>query len=92
MEHDEVIDLTGLLALPGFIDLHVHGGGGATFDEGAASIATGLGVHRANGTTRSLVSLVTAAADHTVGQVVDQDEYLAADPVLGALRREFLDQ
>src|ERR1700712_3579877 len=56
----ETLDLAGLFILPGFIDLHVHGGGGATFDDGGHSIATGLAAHRSVGTTRSLVSLVTA--------------------------------
>jgi N-acetylglucosamine-6-phosphate deacetylase len=55
-----VVDLHGRIVVPGFIDLHVHGGGGATFDDGAAGIDAGLAAHRAHGTTRSLVSLVTA--------------------------------
>lgn len=77
-------DLTGLLLLPGFIDLHVHGGGGATFDEGAASIAAGLATHRAHGTTRSLVSLVTAPASQMLATIADAAAYAATDPgVLG---------
>jgi N-acetylglucosamine-6-phosphate deacetylase len=80
----QTYDLAGLLVLPGFIDLHVHGGGGATFDEGAASIATGLATHRANGTTRSLVSLVTAPAGQMAATIAVAAAYAATDPgVLG---------
>jgi len=50
--------VAGRRVVPGFIDLHVHGGGGATVDDGADAIETALALHRAHGTTRSLVSLV----------------------------------
>jgi len=65
----EIIDLRGGILLPGFIDLHVHGGGGATFDDGAEGIEVGLAAHRAHGTTRSLVSLVTAPIESMTGTV-----------------------
>jgi N-acetylglucosamine-6-phosphate deacetylase len=57
-------DLHGTWALPGFIDMHVHGGGGASFtggDEGDARRAAAF--HRRHGTTRVIASLVTAPAD-----------------------------
>lgn len=80
----QTYDLAGLLVLPGFIDLHVHGGGGATFDEGAVSMATGLATHRANGTTRSLVSLVTAPVEQMLTTIAVAAAYAATDPsVLG---------
>jgi N-acetylglucosamine-6-phosphate deacetylase len=51
-------------ALPGFIDLHVHGGGGASFTEGGPDDARrAAAFHRAHGTTRTLASLVTAPVD-----------------------------
>ncbi len=51
-------------ALPGFIDLHVHGGGGASFTEGGADDARrAAAFHRAHGTTRIVASLVTAPVD-----------------------------
>jgi len=52
------IDVGGQWLVPGFIDLHCHGAGGFSFDDGAESIAAALAVHRAHGTTRSLISLV----------------------------------
>src|SRR5690349_11744953 len=58
------LQLDGHWVLPGFVDLHVHGGGGASMltrdpDEVAAAAA----FHRAHGTTTTLASLVTAPLD-----------------------------
>jgi N-acetylglucosamine-6-phosphate deacetylase len=53
----------GHWALPGFIDMHVHGGGGGSFTEGdPAGARRAAAFHRAHGTTRMLASLVTAPA------------------------------
>lgn len=57
---DRRIDGRGERAVPGFIDLHGHGGAGRAFDEGAEAIRTALALHRAHGTTRAIISLVTA--------------------------------
>ena len=35
----EAVDLHGQWVLPGFVDMHVHGGGGASFTEGSADDA-----------------------------------------------------
>ena len=57
-------------ALPGFIDMHVHGGGGASFTEGGPDDARrAAAFHRAHGTTRTLASLVTAPLDRLEGRV-----------------------
>ncbi|MGY1807944.1 N-acetylglucosamine-6-phosphate deacetylase [Blastococcus sp. SYSU D00669] len=56
---DETVDLAGAWLVPGFVDLHVHGGGGHAFDDGADAVRAALAVHRGHGTTRSLVSLVS---------------------------------
>jgi N-acetylglucosamine-6-phosphate deacetylase len=51
-------------ALPGFIDMHVHGGGGASFTEGGPRDARrAAAFHRAHGTTSIVASLVTAPVD-----------------------------
>jgi N-acetylglucosamine-6-phosphate deacetylase len=56
-----VIELAGRWVLPGFIDLHVHGGGGASFTEGTADDARqAAAFHRTHGSTSLLASLVTA--------------------------------
>ncbi len=53
-----VIDAAGRWLTPGFIDLHGHGGGGHSFDDGPEAIAGALALHRRHGTTRSVLSLV----------------------------------
>ncbi|MEO7123305.1 MAG: N-acetylglucosamine-6-phosphate deacetylase, partial [Lacisediminihabitans sp.] len=82
---DERIDVGGHWMVPGFIDLHVHGGGGFAFDDGPESIVAALAAHRAHGTTRSLLSLVAnplAQVRETLGIIADLAE---SDPlVLGS--------
>jgi N-acetylglucosamine-6-phosphate deacetylase len=90
----DVVDAAGGVLTPGFIDLHVHGGGGFSFDsaasrdegaEGAGAVERALAVHRAHGTTRSLLSLVAnpvAALERSLAAIADLTE---RDPlVLGS--------
>ncbi|MFI5916412.1 N-acetylglucosamine-6-phosphate deacetylase [Dactylosporangium sp. NPDC051541] len=65
-----VVDLAGGWLLPGFIDLHMHGGGGAqiTTDD-PAEIRRAIAFHRRHGTTRTLASLVTDRLDRMVAAV-----------------------
>lgn len=55
----------GLYVAPGFIDLHVHGGGGADFmDAHPDAVHTIAVFHAAHGTTTLLATLVPAPLDH----------------------------
>lgn len=55
-------DLAAAWVLPGFVDVHVHGGGGCSFTSGDAEQARGaIAFHRRHGTTTMLASLVTAS-------------------------------
>lgn len=79
----EQVPLAGRWLLPGFIDLHVHGGGGATFDtvpDDPTAIERGLALHRRHGTTRSLVSLVSAPLPALARTTAAAAEYVAGDP------------
>ncbi|MEE1929669.1 N-acetylglucosamine-6-phosphate deacetylase [Streptomyces sp. TRM 70351] len=61
---DGALDLTGHWLVPGFVDLHNHGGGGASFTSGTAEdVLTGVRTHRAHGTTTLVASTVTGDLD-----------------------------
>ena len=56
-----VTHLMGHWVLPGFIDMHVHGGGGTSFTQGPAEDARhAADFHRRHGSTTIVASLVTA--------------------------------
>ena len=88
-----VTDAAGRTLVPGFIDLHCHGAGGASVEEGEAAIERVLAVHTAHGTTRSVLSLVTAPVEVLAGHLATIARVAASDPrVLGAhLEGPFLD-
>ena len=88
-----VTDAAGRTLVPGFIDLHCHGAGGASVEEGAEAIQTLLAVHTAHGTTRTVLSLVTAPVDLLCDRLQVIAGVAATDPrVLGAhLEGPFLD-
>jgi len=50
------------LVLPGFIDLHVHGGGGRDIMEGGDALARVSQLHARHGTTALLATTMTASA------------------------------
>jgi N-acetylglucosamine-6-phosphate deacetylase len=64
--------------LPGFVDLHVHGGGGADFMEGEAAVRQVARFHARHGTTALLATTVTApledleAALSGINQVIER--------------------
>ncbi|MFF9377117.1 N-acetylglucosamine-6-phosphate deacetylase [Streptomyces griseoluteus] len=62
-EGAEVLDVTGHWVVPGFVDLHNHGGGGAAFSGGAEDALTAVRTHREHGTTTLVASTVTDDLD-----------------------------
>jgi N-acetylglucosamine-6-phosphate deacetylase len=88
-----VTDAAGGYLTPGFIDIHCHGANGAAFDDGADAIRRALSVHRAHGTTRSVISLVSGNHTSLVKNLAAIAELTATDPlVLGShLEGPFLD-
>ncbi|WP_405856111.1 N-acetylglucosamine-6-phosphate deacetylase [Streptomyces sp. NBC_00090] len=58
------IDLTGHWLVPGFVDMHNHGGGGASFTSGTVDeVLKGVHTHRLHGTTTVVASFVTGEMD-----------------------------
>ncbi len=59
--------IAGRWIVPGFIDLHAHGGGGSSMLSGDPSeIAAAAAFHADHGTTRIVASLVSAPLDETL--------------------------
>ena len=59
----DVLDLGDSILVAGFVDVHCHGGGGASFGEDADASARAAAAHLARGTTTVIASLVTGPQD-----------------------------
>ncbi|MEV6795370.1 N-acetylglucosamine-6-phosphate deacetylase [Streptomyces sp. NPDC051320] len=80
-EHAPVIDLAGHWVVPGFVDMHVHGGGGSSFTSGTTDeVLQGIHTHRLHGTTTIVASTVTgemeflAARASLLSELVEQGD------------------
>ena len=63
-------DLGAVTVVPGFVDIHVHGGGGGAFPEATVAATTAaVNLHRRHGTTTMIASLVTAHPAELLRQV-----------------------
>jgi N-acetylglucosamine-6-phosphate deacetylase len=82
------VDLAGRVVVPGFVDLHVHGGGGGSYTSGDEREATRVvDFHRRHGTTTTMASLVTAdlaELERVVAALAD----LTADGLLAGVHLE----
>lgn len=77
--------LGGAWVVPGFVDLHVHGGGGHSMLSGdSVEILAAAAFHREHGTTRTLASIVTAPLDDMLDALRAVREVAGEDHVLGA--------
>lgn len=95
---DQVVDAVavageGAVLTPGFVDIHGHGGAGASFDDGVDAIRAARALHREHGTTRAVVSLVTAPLDSLARSVATIADLMQTDAdILGShLEGPFLD-
>lgn len=79
---DSRIDVGGQWLVPGFIDLHCHGGGGFSFEDGPEAILGALAVHRAHGTTRSVISLVANPLAELRSSLAMIADLCDADPLI----------
>ncbi|MEH0444732.1 MULTISPECIES: N-acetylglucosamine-6-phosphate deacetylase [unclassified Streptomyces] len=64
----DVLDVSGHWLVPGFVDLHNHGGGGASFSGSAQDVLKAIRTHRSHGTTTLVASTVTDDMDVLVRQ------------------------
>ncbi|MBC6491481.1 N-acetylglucosamine-6-phosphate deacetylase [Flavihumibacter stibioxidans] len=74
---DEVIDVRGNYISPGFIDLHVHGGGGYDFMDGTKAAFEGIfRAHMKHGTTSMMPTTLTSTKEE-IHKVLDCYEEIA---------------
>lgn len=82
------LDLSGHTVVPGFVDLHVHGGGGASYASGIAEEALRAArTHLEHGTTTTIASTVTGEIDEVARQAAVLSE-LVEDGVLAGVHFE----
>lgn len=81
----DVVDARGSNLTPGYIDTHVHGAWGKSFDDGADAIDTVRAGHAMHGTTRQVLSLITNPLDVMCRNLKTVHAKMASRPdVLGA--------
>ena len=89
-EDDDVVDAAAAagpdaVLAPGFIDIHGHGGAGVSYDEGPDAVRRARALHRAHGTTRAVISLVTAPLPVLADRAAMVADLARTDPdVLGS--------
>jgi N-acetylglucosamine-6-phosphate deacetylase len=85
---DQHLSVGGRLVVPGFVDIHVHGGGGGSFTTGSPEEGAQVAhFHRRHGTTTLLASLVTAPLSELLGQISALAE-LVDDEIVAGLHLE----
>jgi N-acetylglucosamine-6-phosphate deacetylase len=81
-------DLAGAVVLPGFVDIHTHGGGGATFTTGDVDDARrAAAFHLTHGTTTLLASLVSSPPE-LMRAATEAYRPLVADGTIAGLHYE----
>jgi N-acetylglucosamine-6-phosphate deacetylase len=83
-----VLDGAGHVLTPGLLDIHNHGGAGASYGEGGDAIRTARQFHREHGTTRQLLSLVTASPDVLISEIQVAAAETRRDPTILGIHLE----
>lgn len=77
----EEINANGGYLFPGFIDIHVHGGGGADFMDGTPdAFETAVKAHFALGTTTIIPTAMTATKEELIGFITAYKEFKKISP------------
>lgn len=82
---DLLVEPTDLTLLPGLVDLHCHGGGGASFPDAAdaATARVAVAEHLRHGTTSLVASLVTAPPEVLTQRTAVLAELADAGEIVG---------
>lgn len=88
-----IIDAQGAPVVPGYIDVHHHGGGGVAYDDGPEASLKALAEHAKHGTTRCVLSFVTDSLDIMEKRLREAAELVRNNPRVLGLHPEgpFLD-
>ena len=82
----ELVDVKGMYVVPGFIDIHVHGGGGRDFQEGTEdAFREAVKAHSLRGTT-SIFPTLSSSTVPMIERAVETCTRLMAEkdsPILG---------
>jgi N-acetylglucosamine-6-phosphate deacetylase len=82
------VDASGGWVVPGFVDIHCHGGGGESFSSpDPARVARAVTAHRRHGTTTLLTSLVSRPVPEMARQVAGLAE-LTSDGLIHGIHLE----
>ncbi len=82
------VDLGDVTVVPGFVDMHTHGGGGATYSTtDPEEVRRAAAFHAKHGTTSTMASLVTASLDTLSDQIACLAD-LVTDGVIGGVHLE----
>jgi N-acetylglucosamine-6-phosphate deacetylase len=80
----EHLDLAGAHVVPGFVDMHCHGGGGGSFTSADPDEAhTAIETHRRHGTTSLVASLVSATPDVIADQLAALQDLVTDGDLVG---------
>ncbi|MCI0687204.1 MAG: N-acetylglucosamine-6-phosphate deacetylase [Sporichthyaceae bacterium] len=80
----KTVDCAGQWLVPGYLDMHVHGGGGGSFTTGDQDEARQVAqFHRRHGTTAMIASLVTAPIPELVKAIESLAELVEAGELAG---------
>ena len=84
----DVVDGAGQVLTPGLLDIHNHGGAGASYADGGEAIRTARRLHRQHGITRQLLSLVTALPDDLIAHLHVAAAEIRRDPTILGIHLE----
>jgi N-acetylglucosamine-6-phosphate deacetylase len=84
----DIVDGSGQVLTPGLIDIHNHGGAGSSYGESTEAIHTARQPHLQHGTTRQLLSLVTAPPEVLISQLRVAAAETRRDPTILGIHLE----